>query len=75
MFTSLRTHTVVKCSATEQKPPRAHSGHGAASVIPNMKADQDSRFSEASVEGWSVLTPLDDGDADRLAGQQASRLK
>jgi hypothetical protein len=62
MFANLRIHTVFKRPSKEQKPARAHSGQGAASVVPNMKADQDSRFTEP-VEAWSVLAPLDEGEA------------
>lgn len=61
MFASLRIETVFKCAAKGPKPPRAHSGEGAASVIPELKADRDARLAEPA-DTWSVLPPLDDGD-------------
>lgn len=51
MFTSLRIYPVFKCPDRERRPQRAHSGQGAASVIPFLRAERDSRFTDLPDEG------------------------
>ncbi|TFZ05393.1 hypothetical protein EZ313_01595 [Ramlibacter henchirensis] len=60
MFTRFRTYAVFK-TKLEPQPARPHGGHGAASVIPYMRADEDSRISGADdTEPWSVFGPVEE---------------
>ena len=61
MLTRFRTYAVFRIKP-EQKPARPHGGHGAASVIPYMRADEECKPSSEPLEAWSVLGPLDDAD-------------
>lgn len=70
MLTRFRTYAVFRIKP-EQKPTRPHGGHGAASVIPHMRADEESKPSYEPLEDWSVLGPVD--EVDLQAQSRSSR--
>lgn len=64
MLTRFRTYAVFK-TKLEPKPARPHGGQGAASVIPYMRADEESRILAGhpeACEPWSVFGTVEDAD-------------
>jgi hypothetical protein len=59
MLTRFSTYAVFRVKP-EQRPARLHGGHGAASVIPYMRADEQCKSSSEPLEVWSVLGAMDD---------------